>query len=74
MTRPKTKKPNPIMYAIFFKHGEGVNRIEESVEGSLNEKEEITEVGDIRALEAALVKQNFVNPKIINYIALRRKN
>lgn len=72
MGRPR--KLNPIMYAIFFKHGEGVNRIEESVEGSLNEKEEITEVGDIRALEAALVKQNFVNPKIINYIALRRKN
>ena len=64
---------NPIVYYVVFKHGEIEKRIEEGQEVSMNEVEEITSLEHIIAIQNELSK-SYINPKVINYIPLRRRN
>lgn len=73
-TTKKTKKLNPTVYAVFFTHIKDNVRIEDVTEGWLNEKETITHVSDLIGMQKALVEQNFVNPKITNFVPIRKLN
>lgn len=66
------KQLNQSVYAVFFFHGQKGEREVESTEVFLNEIENITEIGHIKAIEQSL-SQQYVFPKVINYVFLRKK-
>lgn len=60
------------IYAWFFIHGKQGERIEDSVEGCLNEVACVSEINHIKAMELHLSK-DYVNPKITNFVVLRKE-
>ena len=69
---PTKKKVNPTVYFIAFEHGEEGKRLVENTDANLDTIEQITELVHVRAIETALSK-SFINPKVINFIPLRKK-
>lgn len=73
MVKKATKtKINPIYYFISFEHGKEGSRSIENTEGCIEEAEAFTSISHIKAIEQYLSKE-YINPKVINFIPLRKK-
>jgi hypothetical protein len=69
---PSKKKVNPTVYFIAFEHGSPDGRMMENTEGSIEEFEAFNDISHIKAIEQFLTKE-YINPKVINFIPLRKK-
>ena len=72
--QPTKKKINPTVYIVFFTHFKDGVRTEDFTEAWLNEKVNIETATDLIGIQNALVNQNFVNPKITNFVPVRKLN
>lgn len=67
----KPKKQRAV-YVWFFIHGAAKQRIEDSIEGFINDVNKVDRIDHIKAMELYLAK-DYINPKIINFVELRKE-
>lgn len=70
-TNEEGNEQSKFAYFIAFFHGKSDNREVENMAITFNDIGEITEYGNVKSIEIYLSK-DFINPKVINFIPLRK--
>lgn len=60
------------IYIVFFTHVKDGQTSYDHTEAWLNEKPEITSQADIISMEQAISAKGYINPKICNFVPLRK--